>query len=200
MKWIHQARILGSIFLLLALLGRCSHSPGYIWAGQYPDSRDPPEYVLAPGDLIFVRVFNQDNMSARTRVRADGKVSLPFLNDVTAVGLTPNELAQQVQVRLKHFINTPVVTVSLEESRSLSVTVLGEVTKPGVYTLAPEAGVLSAIASAGGLTDYASKDRIFVLRQDPKPARIRFSYDGLSQPSGKEARFKLHGGDVVTVE
>ena len=197
---MRQVLLFISIALLLSSLGGCSHSPGYIWVSQYPDSGSSQDYVLGPGDLIFVRVFNQDNMSARTRVRADGKVSLPFLNDVKAAGFSPNELAQQVRVRLKQFINNPVVTVSLEEPRTLSVTVLGEVNKPGVYTLPSEAGVLSAIASAGGLTDYASKDRIFVLRQGPKPARIRFSYQGLSQPAGKEGSFMLRGGDVVAVE
>ncbi len=152
------------------------------------------------GDILQVRVFNQPDMSARVRVRDDGKVSIPFLNDVTAVGLTPNALAQELQTRLKEFINAPVVTISLEEARPFSVSVIGEVGKAGVYALPPGAGVLQALAAAGGLTQYASKDRIFVIRDTPARARIRFEFGQLTQAEGKAATFRLRLGDIVVVE
>ena len=194
-----------ALFIGLAVLGgACRHDPGtYTWVDDFKEEAQPDgEYVIRQGDLVNVRVFGQENMSARSRVRADGKISLPFLNDVTAAGFTPVVLSAQLQTRLKDFINNPVVTISLEEMRPVPVSVLGEVPRPGIYTLDPNAGVLQAVAAAGGFTNFASKG-IFVLRNPPdggKAQRIRFDYDAVSEARGKGASFKLRPGDVLIVE
>ena len=169
------------------------------------DYQEPPltpdaGYTIQPGDVVLIRVFNQPDMSARSKVREDGKISIPFLNDVVAAGFTPNALAQQLQVRLKEYINAPVVTVSLEEARPFAVSVLGEVNKPGLYPVPAGAGVLQALAAAGGLTQFASRDRIFVVRETPKRARIKFEFEQLTLAEGKAATFRLRLGDTVVVE
>jgi len=186
----------------LALVGACATSGPSIAVNDYQEPPEAPQsgYTIQTGDLLQVRVFNQPDMSTRVRVRDDGKVSIPFLNDVTVVGLTPNALAQQLQTRLKEFINAPVVTISLEEMRPLSISVIGEVTKGGVYALPAGAGVLQALAAAGGLTQYASRDRIFVIRESPERARIRFEFSQLTQAQGKAVTFRLRLGDIVVVE
>jgi polysaccharide biosynthesis/export protein len=186
----------------LAILGACAGGGAYIPVNDYQEPPEAPQsgYVIQSGDILQIRVFNQPDMSTRVRVRDDGKVSIPFLNDVTVVGLTPNALAHQLQAKLKEFINAPVVTVSLEETRPFSISVLGEVTKAGVYALPPGAGVLQALAAAGGLTPYASKDKIYVVRETPERARIRFEFGQLTQATGKAATFRLRLGDIVVVE
>jgi polysaccharide export outer membrane protein len=189
--------------LSLGILGACATSSGnFTPVSAYQEPPAPPTsgYVIQPGDLLQIRVFNQPDMSTRAKVRDDGKVSVPFLNDVVAAGFTPNALAQQLQQRLKEFINAPVVTVSLEESRPFSVSVLGEVNKPGVYAVPVGAGVLHALAAAGGFTQYASRDRIFVVREVPQRARIRFQFNELTEATGKAAAFRLRAGDTVVVE
>ena len=192
-----------AVLLALALSG-CKHDPGVFIAVDdfVAPSMNDVEYVIRPGDVLNVRVFQQDNMSARARVRGDGKISLPFLNDVTAAGFSPVVLGAQLQTRLKDFINNPVVTVSLEEVRQLSISVLGEVPRPGIYNLEVGAGVLQALAAAGGFTNFAQRD-IFVMRPShttDKPQRIRFDYERLQKADGKAASFTLRGGDVVLVE
>jgi polysaccharide export outer membrane protein len=188
--------------LVVALTVGCATAGSYISVNDYqePPAAPQPGYVIQPGDTLQIRVFNQPDMSARARVRDDGKVSIPFLNDVVAAGFTPNALAQQLQTRLKEFINAPVVTVSLEEARPFAVSVLGEVNKPGVYTVQPDSGVLQALAAAAGLTQYASRDRIFVIREQPQRARIRFEFEQLARGEGKAATFRLRLGDTVVVE
>ncbi len=164
---------------------------------------DDPGYRISPGDVLQVRVFQQEAMSARVKVRGDGKVSLPLVNDVLAAGKSPGALAAELQVRLKDFINTPVVTVSLEESRPVVVSVLGEVIRPGVVTLEAGSGVLQALAASGGLTDFAHRDGLFVLRRMPAqiaPKRLRFTWEILSRGEGPAARFTLLPGDVVVAE
>ena len=196
--------------LLVAVLGSlpaCKSVGEYVWVDDLPPSprQVESEYVISSGDIISVRVWGQEAMSARTRVRTDGKISLPFLNDVEAVGVSPTVLAKRLQARLKEFLANPVVTVSLEERKLLPVPVLGEVTRKGTYDLEPGSGVLQALAAAGGMTEYASRNRIFVIRPNTAvegaPAmRIRFDYDQLTRATGRGPGFRLQPGDVVVVE
>lgn len=185
------------------VLAGCYTPRGAFLEVEAANVADVTEYVIASGDVLQVRVFQQDAMSARVKVRADGKVSLPLVNDVPAAGKSPGVLAQELQVRLKDFINNPVVTVSLEETRPVTVSVLGEVPRAGVVTIEAGSGVLQALAAAGGLTDFAHRDGIFVLRKTPgqaAPKRIRFRWEQLTQGEGPAAKFVLVPGDVVVAE
>src|SRR5436305_10749015 len=191
-----------TILTVSVLLSACTSLGQYTWVNDYSEQPAPVEneYVIKPGDVLQIRVFNQEGMSARAKVRNDGKVSLPFLNDVTAAGHSPNSFAKELQVKLKEFIKVPVVTVSLEETRPVMVSVLGEVARQGGYQVETGTGVLQLLASAGGLTELAHKDRIFVLRRDPDPVRIRFSFESLSRLDNRASSFRVQSGDVVVVE
>jgi polysaccharide export outer membrane protein len=186
----------------------CGHGQsGYVWADQLPPQAAPDRtYRIGVGDVLAVRVWNQEAMSTpRARVREDGAVSLPLLHDVPGAGLTPAEFAHQLETRLKTYVVNPVVTVSVEEIRPVRVSILGEVVRPGQYELERDAGVLHALAAGGGTTQFAERDRIFVLRADDKaagapPTRIRFRYDSLVHGSGPATSFRLQDGDVVVVE
>jgi polysaccharide export outer membrane protein len=164
------------------------------------DGESGGDYRIAPGDLLAVLVYREEAMSTHARVRQDGKLSVPLLHDVQAAGLSPGMLAEKIQARLKEFINVPRVTVVVEESRALTVPVLGEVAHAGQYNLEKGAGVLEALAAGGGLTEFAHRDRIFVLRRNPTPVRIRYTFEALSRGHGRAAAFRLQPGDVVVVE
>jgi polysaccharide export outer membrane protein len=196
-------RALASALILASTA--CKTAGEFVWVDDLPQAAPPAEkeYVIQSGDIISVRVWNQEGMSARARVRQDGKISLPFLNDVEVSGLTPTAAAKRIQARLKEFIVNPVVNVSLEETRPVTVAVLGEVVHPGNYPIDATSGVMHALALAGGMTPYASKDMILVIRQKPDggtPLRIRFTYEALTQAKGRAASFRLQSGDVVVVE
>lgn len=194
--------ILAGPVVTLLLAGCYTPSGAFLPVNDYTMA-PAGEYLIAAGDSLQVRVFQQDNVSSRVRVRADGKVSLPFVNDWVAAGKTPSALALELQTRLKDFINNPLVTVSLEESRPLTVSVVGEVVRPSTVTLDPGAGVLQAIAAAGGLTDFAQREGLFVLRKpgpDVPPLRIRFTWEALTQGETKAARFVLAPQDVIVAE
>ena len=190
--------------IALSLAG-CKTSAPYVWADSLPPSPagDEKEYLIQPGDQLSVRVWGQEAMSARAKVRPDGRISLPFLDDVEAAGTTPTALGKRIQARLKEFVVNPVVTVSLEDLRQISVGVLGEVTRPGQFQFDPGTGVLQALAAAGGMTPFADKDAIYVVRtqqQGRTPERIRFTYQALTSAQGRSASFRLQAGDVVVVE
>jgi len=190
---------------LAALMPACADLGPYVWNEQFSDPQAPADggYVISNGDVLQIRVFNQENMTTKARVRSDGKISIPLLNDVAAAGYTPAVLGQQLETRLKDFIKLPIVTVSIEESKPLAVLVAGEVSRQGQVSLDPGSGVLPALLAAGGLTDFAHKDRIFVVRQLPgvsPPVRIRFIWEALLRAQDRSAAFRLHSGDTIVVE
>lgn len=201
-------RLLALAFAACAL--GCAGPRDYLWVSEVPASGlavNEPSYRIAPGDVLGVRVWNQDSMSIeRARVREDGKISLPFLNDVEAQGMEPAELGKRLEVKLKAFVVSPMVTVLVHERVAVRVSVVGEVGRPGSYELERGAGVLQAIAAAGGVTPFAHDAGVYVLRSgywadgNRAPARIRFRYSDLRQGRAPASLFHLRAGDVVVVE
>ena len=186
-----------------ALLAACaSGTGGAIPVAQYKDEPDAGtgEYIIAVGDMLGIQVFDQPQISGRMRVRTDGRISLAFVNDVQAAGKTPVKLGAELEAGLKAMVLNPKVTVVVEESRPLTISVLGEVSKPGTQTYERDSGVAQALAAAGGLTNFAKKDRIFVVRSNPKPVRIHFTYEDITRKVGPASVFRLKPGDVVIVD
>jgi polysaccharide export outer membrane protein len=196
LRWLFAVAALG-----LASIG-CGSTGPYVWARDLPpEEAAASTYLIAAGDVVGVRVFNQEPMSTRTKVRTDGRISVPLLGDVDVRGKAPVAVAKEIETRLKDFINSPLVTVTVEEFQPATVSILGEVGHPGTYPLDQNASLLTALANAGGLTENASRDSIFVLREAPVARRIRLTYDWLTQSVPSRATtFRLRSGDVVVVE
>jgi polysaccharide biosynthesis/export protein len=164
------------------------------------------EFLLGPEDVLDIVVWKNDDLSQKAVVvRPDGMISMPLIGEMMAGGLTSNQLASQIALRLKEFKERPAVTVSVKEVNSYYVYVLGEVGKPGKYQLKSHATVLQAVAVANGFTVYAAKNKMKVLRQvqgeDGKTREIRIParYDDLISGSGEIGDFVLKTGDVIVV-
>src|SRR5438046_1742699 len=123
------------------------------------------DYKIGPEDLLDISVWKNPELSRTVPVRPDGKVSLPLVNDIQAAGLTPTDLREQLTQKLSEYIPSPEVAVIVREVHSVKVAVVGSVKTPGRYELKSPATVLELIALAQGLTDFASRDRIVILRQ-----------------------------------
>ncbi len=191
--------------VVLSLAG-CGSAGAYLWVDEVPATEvvdpGPRQYVIAAGDVLSIRVYNQDAISTRGKVRPDGKIGVPLAGEVDAGGRRPVELAREIEAQLKPFVVAPAVVVSVEEVQPIHVAVLGEVARPGVYALEPGAGVLQAMAIAGGATDFADRDGIYLLRKRAAqpPLRIRFSYAKLAGGEGRGAGLTLVAGDVLMIE
>lgn len=195
--------------LLLALaisgltLSSCAGSGPYVWVNDAPDAffRPLSPLTISVGDMINIRVFGQEPLSTKATVRPDGAVALPLVGDVVVAGKTPGIVAKEVEARLVPYVTTPNVVVVIEDSR-IRITTIGELRKPGTLVLeAGDTGMLAAVANSGGLTEYAGKTDIFVLRQlSNGVVRIRFSYDEIVRGLGRAAAFRLRNGDQVVVE
>ena len=189
------------LIIVMAACAACAPAGPYVWVKDLPSTTSASsEYLIAAGDVLSVRIVNQDSMSTKARVRSDGRIALPLLGDVEVRGKRPSSLRQELEARYKEYIVAPSVTVSVDEIAPVSVSVLGEVAHPGVVQMDSGCGVAQAIAGAGGLTDYASHDRIFVVRNGDPPMRVRFTFDGLAGGDPAAVRFALKRGDVVVVE
>jgi polysaccharide biosynthesis/export protein len=156
-------------------------------------------YQIGPEDVLEISVWKNPELSRTVPVRPDGKVSLPLVNDIRAAGLTPIDLRDQVTAKLSEYIPAPEVSVIVREVHSRKVTVAGAVKLPGRFELKSTMTVLEVIALAQGLTDFASRDRIVILRQNgQKTERIPFNYRKINDASQQD-NFLIRPGDIVFV-
>jgi polysaccharide biosynthesis/export protein len=157
-----------------------------------------PNYVIGADDSIQITVWKEQQLSTTVPVRPDGKITLPLLNDIPAAGLTPMQLQADITARLTKFVTDPVVSVTLLASNSKRIFLAGEVTRQGPLQITPGMTVLQALVTAG-LTPYANKKHIYILRGDPaKQQKIFFDYDKAVK-KGDMQGVSLVPGDTIVV-
>jgi polysaccharide export outer membrane protein len=137
-------------------------------------------------------------------VRPDGRISLPLLNDVPASGLTPMQLRDALAASLAEYIAAPNVSVIVREVHSFKVTVIGEVKTPGRYELRSRATVLDVLAMAGGLSQFAAKGRITVVRHDGEGVHeLPYDFEKITARAGPrgagQENFCVEPGDIIIV-
>lgn len=160
----------------------------------------PAGYVIGPGDVLSVVFWRDKDLSAEVTVRPDGKITLPLLNDVTAQGLTPEQLRERVTEAAKKFVEDPNPTVIVKEINSRRVFITGQVEKSGPYPLSASMTVLQLIATAGGLREFAQRKNITVLRLEAGQQVIYgFNYQDVLDRKNLEQNIELKPGDTIVV-
>lgn len=158
------------------------------------------QYVIGPEDVLEVNVWDEARFSRPVPVRPDGKISLPLLNDIQAAGLTPLQLAAVITEMLRKFVSQPQVTVTVTAATSQRVYILGEVARPGPTPLLPNMTILQAIASAGGISQFANQKRIYLLRtENGKQSRFPFNYKQAIREDTMKQNILLKPGDTIVV-
>lgn len=188
---------------LFAMSAGCADSGPYTWAREVPlatPASVPGEPVIQPRDTLLVLVTNQKDISGEFPVREDGRYVQPPLGIVQAAGHTPGQLAAELRQRMQTMIVNPEIAVTISKRAPIRVNVIGEVKTPASYELERDRSVIAALAAAGWLTEYASTDRIYVVRARETPGRIRFRSQDLRRAEPHSALFQLHDGDVLVVE
>lgn len=123
-------------------------------------------YRVGPFDKLAIDVFGSEELSGKeVQVDASGRITYPLIGTLEVAGKTPGEIGGLMEDRFRgRFIREPQVTVNLKEIVSQTVTIGGEVKKPGVYPIVGKMTLMTAIASAEGWTDVANKGEVVVFR------------------------------------
>jgi polysaccharide export outer membrane protein len=159
---------------------------------------EDPKYVIGAEDMLDINIWKEPEVSRTVQVRPDGKISLPLLNDVQAVGLKPTELAAQITEKLKKYLTDPQVTVIVTAINSRRVYISGEVNRGGAYPLLPNMTVLQALAGAGGFSQFANQKNIYVMRvEEGKQVKLPFNYRKVVK--GEQPDIILKPGDTIVV-
>lgn len=157
------------------------------------------QFVLGTADVIKINVWKNADLSQTVTIGPDGFVSLPLIGDVQVAGMTANQLAQDLKSRLSSYVVNAQVTVSIVDIRSRQVYVTGQVGKPGGYPLVVPISALQLIAQAGGLTPFANRKDIVILRgSGGHVERLKFNYNNAVRGDPKQ-NINLHAGDTVIV-
>lgn len=159
------------------------------------------DFVIGLEDVLSVNVYKDQELSVKeVVVRPDGKISLPLLGDIKAEGLSVKLLQEKIADSLKEYVTAPVVTVTVIRIFSQSVSVVGQVSKPGIFTLGSPITVMELLARAGGLTLDAKPKKIKIIRkEDGKSITIPFNYNDMIGGKDLKQDVILKSGDIVIV-
>ena len=160
---------------------------------------DPTRYVIGADDSLQVTVWQEPSISGTFPVRPNGMISLVLVGDIPAAGLTPMHLAHDITVKLKKFIQDPIVSVVVAAVKSQRVYLVGEVAHAGPIVLTQGMTLLQAIAEGGGLGPYANGKHCYILRgPQGKQTKIPFNYK-LALKGDNRQDVPLLSGDTIVI-
>lgn len=160
------------------------------------------DYIIGAEDILDITVWRNQELSKEVQVRPDGRISLPLIGDVTAVGKTPTQLTDEITAKLKTYVQNPAVAIMVKSVNSYSVFVLGEVRNPGKYPLKSKTTLLQGITIAGGFTPIAARNQMVVFRFGENGAGeqvLKASYDDIVLRGGVNQNIELKAGDTIVV-
>jgi polysaccharide export outer membrane protein len=165
-----------------------------------PAPKLPSDYIIGVEDILSVVFWRDKDLSADVVVRPDGKISLPILNDVPAAGMTPEALAAAVSRAATKYVRDAGATVIVKEIRSRKIHVIGEVARPGPFSLGAEMNVLQALGEAGGFIEGADKGDVIIVRtENGKERRFKFDYNEVVKGKKLAQNIRLLPGDTIIV-
>ncbi len=158
------------------------------------------QYLLQPGDVLQIGVWKERELEREILVRPDGKISFPLAGDIQAEGRTVAQLEKDLAKNIGRYIPEAVVTVVLKQPGGNQIYVVGRVNRPGPYPSLRTVDVMQAIALAGGMTPFASVNKIKILRRvDGVETVIRFRYGRVARGKSLSENIILQSGDIVVV-
>jgi polysaccharide export outer membrane protein len=165
--------------------------------GDFTPDRD---YRVGPEDLLDITVWREEALKQQSLVRPDGGISFPLIGEVLAAGKTVEEIRDEIAKRLEKFLPSPVVSVSIVRVASNRIYIIGKVNKPGDMPAGRFVDVLQALSMAGGLTPFASENRIQILRREGgRQVSIPFNFGEVRRGIRMDQNILLQAGDTVLV-
>jgi polysaccharide export outer membrane protein len=158
-------------------------------------------FIIGANDVLAINVWKEVDLSRSIPVRSDGRISLPLVGELQAAGKTPLQLEQDIAARLKNYITDPEVTVMVEQINSEKFNILGQVGRPGSYSLTATTTIVDAIALAGGFRDFAKKKGVYILRKNAEgsESRIAFNYQDFIKGKDTNQNIVVKPHDTIIV-
>ena len=193
-----------SALVMLAILTACAGGGGAKETPPEPRPAAVENYAIGVDDIVQVSVWRNPELGITVPVRPDGRISVPLVGDVMAVGLTPSKVAADIQEKLAAFVRDPQVAVILPELRSheyLSrVRVTGAVRQPISLPYRQGRTVLDAVLAAGGVNEFAAADRSSLYRREgDETSSYAVRLDRIINRGDLETNFTVAPGDIITV-
>ncbi len=158
------------------------------------------EFTLGPSDVIDVQVWRNNELSRKVQVDPFGKISYPFIGEISVTGMSVKQLKDVLTQGLSKYYVDPVIEVNVSAIQSQKVFVLGEVSRPGAFALSKPTDVLEAIALSGGFTNDAKEETVLVIRGDKKkPDLIKLDLKSAMKYADLKQNISLQNGDIVYV-
>jgi len=193
------------LFLVPVFLASCGTKDLRVQEFQVPaDTPNPANptgefYVVGPGDVLGVTIWKDASLSGPVKVRPDGFITLPLINEVQVTGLTTAQVRKTLEEKYKKFLASPFVTIRVEQIQSSQVYVVGQVNSPGIYPFVGKDTLLQVLLQAGGLTIFAKKRNIRVVRREgDKITEYTVDYNAIIKGDFKQD-ILLRPGDRVIV-
>ena len=154
--------------------------------------------VLGPGDELEITVYGAPDLSGRSRVSADGNISMPLIGYVRMAGLSSSEAEGAIEAKLRQgkVVNDPQVSVYVKEYSSSGISVTGEVAKPGFYSALGPHRLFDVLQAAGGPTDKAANKVLISHRGQDDATTLYISKDSAQIAA---SNVELKPGDTVVV-
>jgi polysaccharide biosynthesis/export protein len=159
---------------------------------------DTKTYVIGAQDTLLIRVWGEKDFDNQYLVRPDGRISVPFLGEVTAAGMTPDGLRLLITKRLMAFFKDPEVSIQLVGVNSKRFFINGEVLRPGEFPLIVPTTVLQGLVQAGGFRDFANQKKIRILRDGGRTV-LSFNYKEVTAGKHLDQNVLLEPGDIIVV-
>lgn len=181
------------------MLVGCATDTATYETGPPDSSGEASTYTIGPPDRLRIVILPDPPIEREVVVRPDGIISIDLVGDVPASGRTTEEVARDIETRILRFKRNATVTVSLQTSASPQLTMLGEVSRPATFPLTADTNVIKAVGLAGGVTRFAAKDRIRLIRMNEAGPKV-YKVDLSAIERGDYAtNYPLRGGDVLIV-
>jgi polysaccharide biosynthesis/export protein len=201
MRTVQVSFAVGVLLLISACATEQLREREYTIAKDAPNPAKPggASYVIGSGDALEIIVWKEPTLSGPVKVRPDGLITLPLINEVQAAGQTTAQLRKTLEDRYKKFVQAPNVTIRVTEITSSEVFLVGQVAKPGAYPSTGHDTVLQLITRAGGLTIFADRRNVKVIRrEDNKVKEYLVDYDAILKGDVRQD-LVLRAGDRVIV-
>lgn len=160
-------------------------------------------YLIGPGDDLNIFVWRNPDLSAHIPVRPDGKISIPLVEDITAIGKTPTMLGREVENRLRVYVKDPIVTVIVSQfvgPFGQQVRVIGEAAQPRAIPYRRNMSLLDVVIEVGGLTRFAAGNRAVIVRNvDGKEETIKTHLDDLVNDGDIADNVAMRPGDILII-